>query len=458
MKRYSFTTRITAIILAFAITGPMVFSVLLVPKPTYAQLGGGEDTVPTHCSDSDFNCTKEGGGSSITGFVTSFLSKLGIDDTISRLLARVFLEILAEQTVKWVTKAGGKEVGYITNYEKTFRNLLQKRGAEFLGKLGNATVNTDISSYLTEGLKTPSLSQIFGPSPLDPIIDYAAVYTGKGTGDWSTFIHMSVNPKVDPVGGILVALDEKIGEEKRAAEATIRKALNNEGYLGVRAETLVCDVLGCITEEDTLTPGSVISESLKESLKLDFAWGESTDEIGELIIQVAKTLLSSLMNSEGGIFGLSGGGGGPGGMSGGSSAVVLRVLNDALSKVNALITLINTKIAEYETALARVNARIAEIDELLRSDPGNEALIAERAQRVTEAAKLTEAIAKLKTERTKATNIRTTILGLIDRVRGASEVEVFEEVLAQVPGLRSEISAIRTIVDTIIRETPIPVF
>lgn len=260
------------------------FSAFLLGVFLFTQVGlfvalpkKAEASVPINCSEIDFNCIKE-----------------AALDLAVRELARELFDEMINLIIDWVTGNRGENVGYVRNLEEILRRVLDRRGREFLGNLSIAGLNPDLQQFLESILRRPvSLRDALTAEAGG--VNYTNAYTGQPIG-WVDFLRVTVNARGgDPYGAYFIALDEKLAEEEAIARATQESLQANRGFRGVLQEVVRRDVEDSWTEYEAVTPGGLVADVLSGVALSDFDWVADTDELSELLVELARLLINTLV-------------------------------------------------------------------------------------------------------------------------------------------------------------------
>lgn len=381
----------------------------------------------------------------------------------ARIVVRALLIAATNQIVAWIQGGGGSNVGFVKNYEKELRRQVDARAAEFLNHLTGINLCGNIGAFLRVSLRVPrQLREQVECTVTQIIANVEDFYQNFSNGGWPVFAEIAANPQNDPYGAYLLALDAKLATEISTRQRVEVGVSTGSGFLGFRvAKGEKCEPISrptqdptggeapggipivtkheegtfCYTEYETRTPGQIIHDQLSKSLGTGIDFAISAKDFDEAIAVIITALINRLL------FGSVGSGGGIFGDTAEEFVVpaepthqstLVRQIDDALLRSDATISILEERIAGWETELRHLEeecAKAAREDETAVCDEG----------RIDE---LRGAIAEARRQLDELRSLREKLITTKIQMLGDIDPNVFTEQSIQLGALLARVDAL----------------
>ncbi len=247
--------------------------------------------------------------------ISNALKEYGLD-TIAYVAAKTVTRKLTQKTVNWINNGFKGNPGYISDPGKFFLDAGDNIASQFLSQAG---VNKLCSPFKAEVRLALAKNYINDDNnnyscTLSILQNNYDAFTQDFTeGGWQGWFEITQNSENNPYGSYLAAKNQLsiiVGSDA----ANKKKEIDlGAGFLSLKrcprgAQTFVDPVSQatiCSVEEETVTPGGVISDQIKDTLGTK--WGElvSADEFNEIITALVSQLIEQVAGNAGGLMGAS---------------------------------------------------------------------------------------------------------------------------------------------------------
>ncbi len=288
------------ILIAIVATGLVFSSVFYTPKANAA-------AVVTDPINAGINAVTAGSATTLT-------VKEYVLDTIARAIARGLLSAATSGMIRKI-QGGGRDGGpaFVQNW-RNFQTDSQYRGENVFRSILAGTKLCNYFSQDVKGLfganqKVPSAGQNLRVNNFDPftlranctlpsgfsMAGYQQDFAGNGGWDaWSRLLE----PQNNYYGALFGSLDE--ADEQRALEESgdLHEALAGSGYTSIRDKNCAGTGAGakCVFMGKIFTPGDLLGKSAASTIDNELAWLVSSDEIGEILIDITTAITNRLVN------------------------------------------------------------------------------------------------------------------------------------------------------------------
>jgi len=310
-------------------------SILFIPKKAQAQT----ITSPTTSPASEFPQVVPFESNPVLGFwgipgteaQDALALKEYVLDPLMRVIARRILRMMISDTINWI--AGRGQPKFITDWKSFLKDAAAIDIEKFLNELGLGFLCDPFAFQLRIALAEPRpFSERAECTIWDVVDNIQDFYNDFTQGGWDAWVKLT-EPQNNFYGAYLIALDEKERRRALAKEASVREVAASLGFLGDKQCESECDNAeynACMYECDKVpeydvegleectgncvdiwceevdcqiqTPGIAIHDTLEKALHTDIDWLITSDEIMEVIIAIADTLIYRVM-AEGGLVG-----------------------------------------------------------------------------------------------------------------------------------------------------------
>jgi hypothetical protein len=274
----------------------------------------GRDRVPTHDESAE-------------RLLATLVSKECTIDPIFRLIASVLIRSITNSIIAWITGDGGRNVGFVQNFERELRTELDIRGGEFLNQLAGVDLCGDLNAFLQLRLRaSPSLRRRFACTVTDIVENVQHFFDDFGNGGWPAFVRISLQPQNNQYGAFAIGYDAMLSEQAAAALGLKQTYLGGQGYKGSQSRGRRCvddptEVIGltgggalpegsildqekdsegklkyCYSEFDVKTPGGLIAYTLARTTNIGLDFTVVADELNEAFESIIFALLQKLIN------------------------------------------------------------------------------------------------------------------------------------------------------------------
>ncbi len=256
----------------------------------------------------------------------------------ARLIIRALLQATTQQIVFWIQGDGGKNVGYVKNFEQALRREADAAGGEFLNQLTGINLCGNIGVFLNLSLRTPGLRQRLECTVSDIVANLNNFYRNFEEGGWPAFIRISLDHQNNPYGAYLIALDAKISAEERRKQGFLEPLRKSFPFEGFKVPKEVCDTVSaevaetvsraeaaaagageeeptsirvptaetlrergvrqvCRTEYEIKTPGQLISDGLTKATFSGIDFANNAKDFDEAIAVIINALINKLITT-----------------------------------------------------------------------------------------------------------------------------------------------------------------
>ena len=257
-------------------------------------------------------------------------------DPLVKIITGSLISAMTSKIVGWIQGEGGKNVGYVGDFEKTLRHELNVRSGEFINQLAGVNLCGNVRPFLRIALGTPQgLRRSLGCSVTGIVDNVEDFFNDFKKGGWDAFISVSINPQNNPYGAYLIAMDASIqaqDERRRSIEAGYQAG---GAFLGFRVPEEVCepvsveelaynlnatpgitpeeigykrdpnnpnDYVTCYNRYVTKTPGQTVVSLLNKSIGAGIDSAISADEIDEAFSSIITALINRIIGQSAGVF------------------------------------------------------------------------------------------------------------------------------------------------------------
>ncbi len=247
--------------------------------------------------------------------IANALKEYGLD-TVAYVAAKTVTRKLTQKTVNWINSGFKGNPGYITDPGKFFLDAGDNLASQFLSQAG---VNKLCSPFKAEVRLAIAKNYINDDNnnfscTLSILQNNYDAFTQDFTqGGWQGWFEITQNQENNPYGAYLAARNRlsiavAVDGQRKQKEINL-----GGGFLSLKrcprgAQTFtdpVSQATICSVEEETVTPGGVISDQIKETLGTK--WGElvSADEFNEIVTALVSQLIEQVAGKASGLFGAS---------------------------------------------------------------------------------------------------------------------------------------------------------
>jgi len=255
--------------------------------------------------------------------------KEGIKDCVAWAAANAALEILAEEIVGQVNTGFAGNPAYVTNLANSLQRSADGAFVGFIqyGGISNASPSfrQDVTFALIDDYnKRNDFGSRIASTLDEDLYDIDAFIAGDfSQGGWNTWFKLTQEPQNNPYGAYLLAQEESnnivtAGVENKKTEVEIGRGFQNkekceEVEVGTTKDYIYSPIDGSIiaavdrpiteTQCKTVTPGSVIQESLQKILGSSVDRIVQADELNEALSLLLTGIITNMLSSEEGLTG-----------------------------------------------------------------------------------------------------------------------------------------------------------
>ena len=288
------------IILVIVIMGLACGSVIYIPKANSA-------AVVTDPINAGINAVTAGSATSLT-------VKEYVLDTIARAIARALLSAATSGMIKKI-QGGGRDGGpaFVQNW-RNYQTDSQYRGENVFRSILAGTrlcnyFSGDVKNLFGANQKVPSAGQNLRVDNFDPFALRAnctlpsnfnmANYQNDfaGNGGWEAWSRL-MEPQNNYYGALFGSLDEADKQRGLEESGDLNEALAGSGYTSIRDKNCAGTGAGakCAFLGKVFTPGDLLGKSAASTIDNDLGWLVSSDEIGEILIDLTTAITSRMIN------------------------------------------------------------------------------------------------------------------------------------------------------------------
>ncbi|TSC70557.1 MAG: Uncharacterized protein CEO12_278 [Parcubacteria group bacterium Gr01-1014_46] len=245
--------------------------------------------------------------------VANTLKEYGLD-SVAYMVAKTVTRKLTTKTVNWINSGFKGNPGYIQNPDQFFLDVGDDLASQFLSQAGVNKLCSPFKAQVRLALVKNYIDDSKNYSCTLSILknNYDAFTRDFSQGGWEGWFEVSQNSQNNPYGAYLDTKNElsiRIGTEREQKQKQIDLS---GGFLNLQRCPKGMEFVDpvslkkiCGTKEETVTPGTVISDQLKETLGTK--WGElvAADEFNEIITALVSQLIGQVAGATGGLFGAS---------------------------------------------------------------------------------------------------------------------------------------------------------
>ncbi len=236
-------------------------------------------------------------------------------DSVAYMVAKTVTRKLTQKTVNWINNGFKGNPGYLTDPEQFFLNVGDDLASQFLSQAGVNKLCSPFKAQVRLALAKNYINDDNNYSCTLSILqnNYNAFTQDFTQGGWQGWFEITQNQQNNPYGAYLAAKNElsmQVGTEVNSKQKEIELG---SGFLSYkrcpRGAITITDpvtlIPGCSVKEETVTPGTVISDQIKETLGTK--WGElvSADEFNEIITALVSQLIEQVAGNASGLLGAS---------------------------------------------------------------------------------------------------------------------------------------------------------
>lgn len=276
-----------------------------------------------------------------------FLKNMVLDFLVRWASAEISRQ-LQNNLLDWFTEGGGKNVGFIGNMQKYFRELVDKGINEGLEQIdgvyikdenlkkqiknsiesNRSTIRQKLESTLAKELQLDRFYE--GDRGLCWTEEKCEEFENPDTGDiekvctpvehcpfgsfWEIFSQIEFVPQNNPIDAKQIAREVVNDHLQEIKKATERMLFGKDMLGGIKTVEEKCQVTGhdpetdmpikkCSKETKVQTPGEFLTSTLNKNFNVGFDWAVSSDEFNELVQILIDGLFNQLTKSVNGLFG-----------------------------------------------------------------------------------------------------------------------------------------------------------
>jgi hypothetical protein len=246
--------------------------------------------------------------------VANTLKEYGLD-SVAYMVAKTVTRKLTQKTVNWINSGFKGNPGYITDPGKFFLNVGDDLASQFLSQAGVNKLCSPFKAEVRLALAKNYISDNNNYSCTLSVLknNYDSFTQDFSQGGWQGWFEVSQNQENNPYGAYLAAQNELsliVGSEINNKQKEIELGTGFLSYKRCpRGAIFVNDPVTnapiCSVQEETVTPGSIINDQIKETLGTK--WGElvSADEFNEIITALVSQLIEQVAGNANGLLGAS---------------------------------------------------------------------------------------------------------------------------------------------------------
>jgi hypothetical protein len=286
-----------------------------VPQKTYAIYGVADVVVdPTNLVQN----TTSAIANPITAAMTTLEKvKFYVLDPLAWSIAKRILQGVTAQTVNWINSGFQGNPAYITDPGRFFLNIADEKASEFLSGTELNQLCTPfrarvrlalVQNYIQENRQNYSCSLSLIRN------NYEQFVNDFRYGGWDSWLEITQNPANNPYGAYFAAQNE-INQRIATAQKNVERELDQgHGFLsykrcpeGMENPSPANGFGDCLTDEETVTPGSVIESQLEKALGSGVDQLNLADSFNEIVSALVTNLFKRVVggSGNGGLYGSS---------------------------------------------------------------------------------------------------------------------------------------------------------
>ncbi len=246
--------------------------------------------------------------------ISNAMKEYGLD-SVAYMVAKTVTRKLTQKTINWINSGFKGNPGYITDPEQFFLNVGDDLASQFLSQAGVNKLCSPFKAEVRLALAKNYINDNNNYSCTLSILqnNYDAFTQDFSQGGWQGWFEITQNQQNNPYGAYLAAkssLSMQVGNQIDSKQKEIDLGTGFLNYKRCpRGAIIIVDpvtlVPGCSVKEETVTPGTVIQDQIKETLGTK--WGElvSADEFNEIITALVSQLIEQVAGSASGLMGAS---------------------------------------------------------------------------------------------------------------------------------------------------------
>lgn len=245
-------------------------------------------------------------------------------DALAYAASRLVVQNMAMKTTNWVTSGNNGNPFYPTNYTSLYSNIRSGEVKNFITELQSADSSNPYNSSFAKSLASNARSK-------DQTFAEKYAYTGPKpeffdsfkNGGWDAWYKYILEPQNNPLGYSQIASQEAENRQNQAVQTTAEELANNDGFLSQKkcddknyipwkndaekASTIISaakgDKLAIVRMANAtcknfkiITPGSIISQQLKDVLGSPLRQAEQINRADQALGSVFDAIVSNLVN------------------------------------------------------------------------------------------------------------------------------------------------------------------
>ena len=232
-----------------------------------------------------------------------------------QVLRKKMLDMLVDDVVSWIQGTGGKPK-FVTDWKSFLSEAADKAGGDFVENYLNAGfLCRPLQTQLRIALQKTSLP--FEEQTRCTLGDIennlTNFYEDFNSGGWKAWASISENQN-NFYGTYLFAMDQKLGVQSAARQASQNEAISSAGFLGdkvclagyyVGGNTIalpnpltsdeLAESFNC-TKWENRTPGKILADTTSKVVGLDIDWLVSADEFNEYLSAILDAVVNRVAN------------------------------------------------------------------------------------------------------------------------------------------------------------------
>lgn len=244
--------------------------------------------------------------------IPNALKEYGLD-SLAYVISKTVTRKLTAKTVNWINSGFKGNPGYIQNPDQFFLDVGDDLASQFLSQAGINKLCTPfqpqvrialLKNYISDDSQNYSCTLSILKNNYD---SFTSDFT---QGGWEGWFEITQNSQNNPFGAYLAAQNElaiqvSAGQQQKQKELDLSGGFLNLKRCPKGQETIIGAQTYCKVKEETVTPGSIISDQLQETL--GSKWGQlvEADEFNEIITALVSQLIEQVAGASGGLFGAS---------------------------------------------------------------------------------------------------------------------------------------------------------
>lgn len=225
-------------------------------------------------------------------------------DPAVKLLVSFMIQTLTRAIISWI-QSGGND-NFISNLEAAATRAADEAAGEFLNKLAGINLCQPLAVNLRLAFRIPTLRDKLTCTATDILANLNTTYENFlndfKNGGWIAF-QTAMLPQNNYIDVLINSYDEKLRRESRQIAILENQYQAGQGFVGIRIKKQNCQDFPeyaepiCETQYVSTTPGTLVSDQLKEAFSAGWKQAVSADEIGEAIDAIIVALIQQLISS-----------------------------------------------------------------------------------------------------------------------------------------------------------------